>query len=100
MPSWFTNDDPRISYISDDSPSTADRGRWSVGTVGKCRTLYDHTERHMEVRPYLFEPLDGKLIIADLTAVEPGILAGMAATSFAISPGTSRMISSCTVPII
>jgi len=54
----------------------------------------------MEVRPYLFEPLDGKLIIADLTAVEPGILAGMAATSFAISPGTSRMISSCTVPII
>lgn len=31
----------------------------------------------MDLRVYLFEPLSGQLFIANLTAVEPGILAGM-----------------------
>lgn len=31
----------------------------------------------MDVRRYLFEPLDGQVFTADITAVEPGILAGI-----------------------
>jgi hypothetical protein len=29
----------------------------------------------MYLRPFIFEPLTGQLFVADLTAVEPGILA-------------------------
>lgn len=34
---------------------------------------------HMDLRTYLFQPLDGLLFVADLTATEPGVLAGMKA---------------------
>lgn len=43
--------------------------------VRRYRTPFGNTE-HMDIRTYLFEPLIGASFVAEMTAAEPGILAG------------------------